>query len=130
MPEEGQLLGMTQLVWQQLLEDEHSLLYQALMARNQTLLQHVIGGLGRRRLRQGLRHHQSHRRHPEGQLLMVKPLQDAVGQLLAATTSAGNTLAQHLSERSRTLVGQHRAAFALCRAARNPLRVSLTSAST
>ena len=128
MPEEGQPLGMTQLVWQHLLEDEHSLLYQALMARNQTLLQHVIGGLAGDDFGKVYDIIKAIAGTPEGQLLMVKPLQDAVGQLLAATTSAGNTLAQHLSERSRTLVGHvHRAAFALYAGQHvTPLRVSLT----
>lgn len=128
MPEEGQPLGMTQLVWQHLLEDEHSLLYQALMARNQTLLQRVIGGLAGDDFGKVYDIIKALAGTPEGQLLMVKPLQDAVGQLLAATTSAGNTLAQHLSERSRTLVGHvHRAAFALYAGQHvTPLRVSLT----
>ena len=128
MPEEGQPLGMTQLVWQQLLEDEHSLLYQALMARNQTLLQHVIGGLAGDDFGKVYDIIKAIAGTPEGQLLMVKPLRDAIGQLLAATTSAGNTLAQHLSERSRTLVGHvHRAAFALYAGQHvTPLRVSLT----
>ncbi|WP_236184264.1 T6SS effector BTH_I2691 family protein [Pseudomonas juntendi] len=128
MPEEGQPLGMTQLVWQHLLEDEHSLLYQALMARNQTLLQHVIGGLAGDDFGKVYDIIKAIAGTPEGQLLMVKPLQDAIGQLLAATTSAGNTLAQHLSERSRTLVGHvHRAAFALYAGQHvTPLRVSLT----
>ncbi|WP_177333702.1 T6SS effector BTH_I2691 family protein [Pseudomonas sp. NBRC 111127] len=128
MPEEGQPLGMTQLVWQQLLEDEHSLLYQALMARNQTLLQRVIGGLSGDDFGKVYDIIKAIAGTPEGQLLMVKPLQDAIGQLLAATTSAGNTLAQHLSERSRTLVGHvHRAAFALYAGQHvTPLRVSLT----
>jgi len=128
MPEEGQPLGMTQLVWQHLLEDEHSLLYQALMARNQTLLQRVIGGLSGDDFGKVYDIIKGIAGTPEGQLLMVKPLQDAIGQLLAATTSAGNTLAQHLSERSRTLVGHvHRAAFALYAGQHvTPLRVSLT----
>lgn len=128
VPEEGQPLGMTQLVWQHLLEDEHSLLYQALMARNQTLLQHVIGGLAGDDFGKVYDIIKAIAGTPEGQLLMVKPLQDAIGQLLAATTSAGNTLAQHLSERSRTLVGHvHRAAFALYAGQHvTPLRVSLT----
>ena len=128
MPEEGQPLGMTQLVWQHLLEDEHSLLYQALMARNQTLLQHVIGGLAGDDFGKVYDIIKAIAGTPEGQLLMVKPLRDAIGQLLAATTSAGNTLAQHLSERSRTLVGHvHRAAFALYAGQHvTPLRVSLT----
>jgi len=98
------------------------------MARNQTLLQHVIGGLAGDDFGKVYDIIKAIAGTPEGQLLMVKPLQDAVGQLLAATTSAGNTLAQHLSERSRTLVGHvHRAAFALYAGQHvTPLRVSLT----
>ncbi|MDD2116178.1 hypothetical protein NP554_30850, partial [Pseudomonas asiatica] len=64
----------------------------------------------------------------DGQLLMIKPIQDAVGQLLAATNSAGNALSQHLSERTKTLIGHvHRSAFALFAGQQvTPLRVSLT----
>ncbi|MGY4527610.1 hypothetical protein [Pseudomonas sp. TE21394] len=64
----------------------------------------------------------------DGQLLMIKPIQDAVGQLLAATNSAGNALSQHLSERTRTLIGHvHRSAFALFAGQQViPFRLSLT----
>ncbi|MDM3885691.1 hypothetical protein QSV36_08785, partial [Pseudomonas sp. BCRC 81390] len=48
--------------------------------------------------------------------------------LLAATNSAGNALSQHLSERTRTLIGHvHRSAFALFAGQQvTPFRLSLT----
>ncbi|MFJ4156812.1 hypothetical protein ACIPZF_18695, partial [Pseudomonas sp. NPDC089752] len=44
----------------------------------------------------------------------IKPVQDAIGQLLAATASASNALGQHASAQTRKLVGHvHSAAFLL-----------------
>ncbi|MEW5516056.1 T6SS effector BTH_I2691 family protein, partial [Pseudomonas asiatica] len=45
LPQEGQPLGITQHIWQQLLEDDRSLLYQALLAKNQKLMQQVASAL-------------------------------------------------------------------------------------
>ncbi|WEK32691.1 MAG: hypothetical protein P0Y58_11010 [Candidatus Pseudomonas phytovorans] len=128
LPQEGQALGMTQHIWQQLLEDDHSLLYQALLAKNQKLMQEVIGALSGDDFGKVYDIIKGIAGTPDGQLLMIKPIQDAVGQLLAATNSAGTALGQHLNERTRTLIGHvHRSAFALFAGQQvTPLRVSLT----
>jgi len=128
LPAQGQPLGMTQHIWQQLLEDDRSLLYQALLAKNQKLMQQVASGLSGDDFGKVYDIIKSIAGTADGQLLMIKPIQDAVGQLLAATNSAGNALSQHISERSRTLIGHvHRSAFALFAGQQvTPLRVSLT----
>jgi hypothetical protein len=128
LPAQGQPLGMTQHIWQQLLEDDRSLLYQALLAKNQKLMQQVASALSGDDSGKVYDIIKSIAGTADGQLLMTKPIQDAVGQLLAATNSAGNALSQHISERSRTLIGHvHRSAFALFAGQQvTPLRVSLT----
>ncbi|MFJ4457617.1 T6SS effector BTH_I2691 family protein [Pseudomonas sp. NPDC089392] len=128
LPQEGQPLGMTQHIWQQLLEDERSLLYQALLARNQKLMQEAIVALAGDDFGKVYDIIKGIAGTADGQLLMIKPIQDAIGQLLAATNSAGNALSEHLSERSKTLIGHaHRSAFALFAGQQvTPLRVSLT----
>lgn len=128
LPQEGQPLGITQHIWQQLLEDDRSLLYQALLAKNQKLMQQVTSALAGDDFGKVYDIIKGIAGTADGQLLMIKPIQDAVGQLLAATNSAGNALNQHLSERTKTLIGHvHRSAFALFAGQKvTPLRVSLT----
>ncbi|MFV7433987.1 MULTISPECIES: T6SS effector BTH_I2691 family protein [Pseudomonas] len=128
LPQEGQPLGITQHIWQQLLEDDRSLLYQALLAKNQKLMQQVARALSGDDFGKVYDIIKGIAGTADGQLLMIKPIQDAVGQLLAATNSAGNALSQHLSERTKTLIGHvHRSAFALFAGQQvTPLRVSLT----
>ncbi|QNT39595.1 MULTISPECIES: T6SS effector BTH_I2691 family protein [Pseudomonas] len=128
LPQEGQPLGITQHIWQQLLEDDRSLLYQALLAKNQKLMQQVASALSGDDFGKVYDIIKGIAGTADGQLLMIKPIQDAVGQLLAATNSAGNALSQHLSERTKTLIGHvHRSAFALFAGQQvTPLRVSLT----
>ncbi|MDM3886750.1 T6SS effector BTH_I2691 family protein, partial [Pseudomonas sp. BCRC 81390] len=128
LPEQGQPLGLTQHVWQQLLEDDQSLLYQALLAKHPGLMQHVVAALSGDDFGKVYDIIKSIAGTDDGQLLVIKPIQDAVGQLLAATNSAGNALSQHLSERTRTLIGHvHRSAFALFAGQQvTPFRLSLT----
>lgn len=128
LPQAGQPLGMTQHIWQQLLEDEQSLLYQALLAKNRGLMQQVAGALSGDDFGKVYDIIKGIAGTADGQLLMIKPIQDAIGQLLAATNSAGNALSQHISQRSKTLIGHvHRSAFALFAGQQvTPLRVSLT----
>lgn len=128
LPQEGQPLGMTQHVWQQLLEDDQSLLYQALLGKNQNLMQQVVSALSGDDFGKVYDIIKGIAGTDDGQLLMIRPLQDAIGQLLAATNSAGNALSQHISERTQTLIGHvHRSAFALFAGQQvTPLRVSLT----
>ncbi|WP_406819365.1 T6SS effector BTH_I2691 family protein [Pseudomonas sp. KnCO4] len=128
LPEQGQPLGLTQHVWQQLLEDDQSLLYQALLAKHQGLMQQVVAALSGDDFGKVHDIIKGIAGTGDGQLLMIKPIQDAVGQLLGATNSAGNALSQHLSERAKRLIGHvHRSALALFAGQQvTPFRLSLT----
>ncbi|MFK0312453.1 hypothetical protein ACIQUF_14540, partial [Pseudomonas sp. NPDC090233] len=107
-------LGATQSIWYQLLEDRNSLLYQALLAKNQSLLQQLAKALSGDDLGKVYDAVKAISGSEEGKLLMIKPVQDAIGQLLAATASASNALGQHASAQTRKLIGHvHSAAFLL-----------------
>lgn len=107
-------LGPTQHIWQQLLEDHQSLLYQALLAKNKALLQQLVEALSGDDLGKVYDAVKAMAGSNEGRLLMIKPVQDAIGQLLAATASASNALGQHASAQTRKLIGHvHSAAFLL-----------------
>ncbi|MDM3886742.1 hypothetical protein QSV36_14225, partial [Pseudomonas sp. BCRC 81390] len=80
LPEQGQPLGMTQHVWQQLVEDDQSLLYQALLAKHPGLMQHVVAALSGDDFGKVYDIIKSIAGTDDGQLLMIKPIQDAVGQ--------------------------------------------------
>ena len=107
-------LGPTQHIWQQLLEDHQSLLYQALLAKNKALLQQLVEALSGDDLGKVYDAVKAMAGSNEGRLLMIKSVQDAIGQLLAATASASNALGQHASAQTRKLIGHvHSAAFLL-----------------
>ncbi|MFJ4153715.1 T6SS effector BTH_I2691 family protein [Pseudomonas sp. NPDC089752] len=113
-PAEDSPLGATQELWQQLLEDPKSLLYQALVAKHQDLLSQLgkaLIGDDASKLHDTIKGILTSQ---EGQRLMIKPVQDAIGQLLAATASAGNALGQHISGETKKLIGHvHSSAFLL-----------------
>ncbi|MFJ4344230.1 T6SS effector BTH_I2691 family protein [Pseudomonas sp. NPDC089401] len=107
-------LEPTQELWQQLLEDPNSLLYQALMAKHQDLMPQIVHGLTGDDL---YKLHDSIKgiiATSEGKRFMIQPVQDAIGQLLAAANSASNTIGQHITAQTKALIGHvHRAAFLL-----------------
>lgn len=114
LPEGAASLGPTQHMWQQLLEDHQSLLYQALLAKHQDLMRQLEQALSGDDLGRVFDTVKAIIGSDEGRLLMIKPLQDAIGQLLAATASASNALGRHTSAQTRKLIGHvHSTAFLL-----------------
>ena len=105
-------LGATQRLWKNLLEDRQSLLYQALLAKDQALfdqLKRALAGDDLGKLYDTLK---SIIATHEGKELMIAPVKHAIGQILAATTNASNALMQQLSAQTQTLIGHvHSAAF-------------------
>ncbi|MCE0918371.1 hypothetical protein LU671_29315, partial [Pseudomonas sp. NMI760_13] len=104
-PQDGAALGASQRLWQQELEDPDSLLYQALVAKHQGLLRQLLEALTSQDLSKVYDTVKGLTTSYEGQQLMVKPVRDAIGQLLAATANAGNTLHSHLSAGARQMIG-------------------------
>ncbi|MCT8166841.1 T6SS effector BTH_I2691 family protein, partial [Pseudomonas sp. HD6422] len=114
LPEQDDPLGPTQYLWQQLLEDPNSLLYQALTAKNQSLRQQLVKALSSNELTQVYHAVKAIATSSEGEQLMIKSVQDAIGQLLAGMASAGNALGKQISGRTRALIGHvHSSAFLL-----------------
>ena len=105
LPLDGAALGASQRLWQEELENPDSLLYQALVAKHQGLLQHLLEALTSQDLSKVYDTVKGLITSDEGQHLMVKPVHDAIGQLLAATANAGNTLHRHLSVNARQMIG-------------------------
>ncbi|AZD86916.1 Lead, cadmium, zinc and mercury transporting ATPase [Pseudomonas chlororaphis subsp. aureofaciens] len=105
-------LGATQRLWKTLLEDRKSLLYQALLAKDQMLLDQLQTALAGDDLGKVYDTIKSIIATDEGKQLMVTPVKEAIGQILAATANASNALMQHLSTQTHALVGHvHSAAF-------------------
>ncbi|MBV7499448.1 T6SS effector BTH_I2691 family protein [Achromobacter sp. ACM05] len=105
-------LGATQRLWKAQLEDRKSPLYQALLAKDTALLEQLQTSLTGNDLGKLYDTIKSLIGTEEGKTLMVSPVQQAVGQLLAAMTNASNTLGQQLAFHAHTLVGHvHSAAI-------------------
>lgn len=105
-------LGSTQRLWKAQLEDRKSLLYQALLAKDRVLLDQVQTALAGDDLGKVYDTIKSVIGTDEGKNLMVAPVQQAIGQILAATANASNALMQQLSAQTQSLVGHvHSAAF-------------------
>ncbi len=105
-------LGATQKLWKTLLEDRKSLLYQALLAKDQTLLEQLQSDLSGDSLGKVYDTIKSVITSEEGKQLMVTPMKEAIGQMLAAAANASNALMHHLSAQTQALVGHlHSAAF-------------------
>ncbi|MBK5001111.1 hypothetical protein IAE37_003387 [Pseudomonas sp. S31] len=114
VPEEDAPLGPTQYLWQQLLEDHDSLLYRALTAKNQSLQQQLVKALSGNDLTYVYHAVKGMATSPEGERLMMEPVQDAIGLLLAGMANAGNSLGKQVTERTRSLIGHvHSSAFLL-----------------
>ena len=105
-------LGPTLRLWKTLLENRDSLLYQALTARNRPLfgeLQTALAGDERTRVYHAIK---TFITTQEARNLMTGPVQDAVGQLLAAAATASSRLGNQLSDNTRALLGHlHREAL-------------------
>ncbi|HKS12437.1 MAG TPA: T6SS effector BTH_I2691 family protein, partial [Pseudomonas sp.] len=111
-PLDGAALGATQRLWQDLLEDRDSLLYQALLARDQGLVQQLASALTGDDLGRVYATLRTTITSQEGQRLWVAPVREAIGQLLAATANASNVLVRQLGSQTQALVGHlHSAAL-------------------
>ena len=105
-------LEATQRLWKQQLEDQGSLLYQALHAKDPALLEQLQGALSEDELTRIYHGIKTLITTNEGIELMRDSVQAAVGQLLGGAATASNVLGQHISERARELVGYlHRKAW-------------------
>ena len=105
-------LGATQRLWKAQLEDPRSFLFQALLAQDTALLALLQTALTGNDLGKVYATIKSLIGTEEGKTLMVAPVQQAIGQLLAATANASNALGQHLASEAHTLVGHvHSAAL-------------------
>ncbi|EHC5872687.1 hypothetical protein JR782_003504 [Salmonella enterica subsp. enterica serovar Eastbourne] len=105
-------LGSTQRLWKAQLEDRKSLLYQALLAKDKVLLDQLQTALAGDDLGKVYDTIKSVIGTDEGKNLMVTPVQQAIGQILAATANASNALMQQLTAQTQSLVGHvHSAAF-------------------
>ncbi|WP_312433800.1 T6SS effector BTH_I2691 family protein [Achromobacter sp.] len=105
-------LGATQQLWKAQLEDPRSFLFQALLAKDTALLAQLQTALTGNDLGKVYATIKTVIGTEEGKTLMVAPVQQAVGQLLAATANASNALGKRLASKTHTLVGHvHSAAF-------------------
>ncbi|MHA6196353.1 T6SS effector BTH_I2691 family protein [Pseudomonas wadenswilerensis] len=105
-------LEATQRLWKQQLEDQNSLLHQALHARDPNIFQQVANALTddeRTRIYHGIK---TLITTQKGTDLMRDSVKAAAGQMLAGAATASNTLGKHISEHTRALVGHlHREAW-------------------
>jgi len=105
-------LGATQRLWKAQLEDRKSVLYQALLAKDAALLEQLHTALMGNDLGKVYDTIKNVIGTEEGKTLMVGPVQQAIGQMLAAMTSASNALGPRLASHTQALVGHlHSAAF-------------------
>ena len=104
--------GATQQLWKAQLEDPKSFLYQALLAKDTALLKQLQTALAGNDLGKVYNTIKSVIGTEEGKNLMVAPVREAVGQMLAGMASASNALGQRLSSELHMLVGHvHSAAL-------------------
>ncbi|WP_286890157.1 T6SS effector BTH_I2691 family protein [Achromobacter sp. UBA2119] len=105
-------LGATQRLWKAQLENRESHLYQALVAKDMALLNQLQTALTGNDVGKAYDTIKTVIGTAEGKTLMVAPVQEAIGQLLAAMGSASNALGQQLASQTHALVGRlHSAAF-------------------
>lgn len=113
-------LGATQQLWKAQLEDPRSFLFQALLAKDTALLAQLQTALTGNDLGKVYANIKSLIGTEEGKTLMVAPVQQGIGQLLAATANASNALGKRLASETHTLVG-HVHSAALLRYAGQPV---------
>ena len=105
-------LGATQRLWKAQLENQTSHLYQALVAKDMALLDQLQTALTGNDVGKAYDTIKAVIGTAEGKTLMVAPVQEAIGQMLAAMGNASNALGQHLASQTQALVGHlHSAAF-------------------
>lgn len=105
-------LGATQRLWKAQLENQTSHLYQALVAKDMALLDQLQTALTGNDVGKAYDTIKAVIGTAEGKTLMVAPVQEAIGQMLAAMSNASNALGQHLASQTQALVGHlHSAAF-------------------
>ncbi|WP_312431467.1 T6SS effector BTH_I2691 family protein [Achromobacter sp.] len=105
-------LGATQRLWKAQLEDRNGHLYQALVAKDMALLNQLQTALTGNEVGKAYDTIKAVIGTAEGKTLMVAPVQDAIGHLLAAMSNASNALGQQLASQTQALVGHlHSAAF-------------------
>ena len=105
-------LGATQRLWKAQLEDRKSHLYQALVAKDMALLSQLQTALTGNDVGKAYDTIKTVIGTAEGKTLMVAPVQEAIGQMLAAMSNASNALGQQLASQTQALVGHlHSAAF-------------------
>jgi len=105
-------LGATQRLWKAQLEDRKGHLYQALLAKDTALLEQLHTSLTGNDLDKVYGTIKSLIGTEEGKTLMIVPVQQAVGQLLAAMGNASVVLGQQLASQTQALVGHlHSASF-------------------
>ena len=105
-------LGPTGRLWKKELENRNSLYYQAMMAKDKSLLEQLTDELladERTRVYHSIK---TLIATDQGQRLMVEPVQTAIGELLAAAATASYAVGNQLSEHAKALVGHlHREAM-------------------
>ncbi|MDR0277591.1 MAG: hypothetical protein LBJ37_06885 [Paucimonas sp.] len=105
-------LEATQQLWKQQLEDQNSLLHQALHAKDPGILEQLRSTLSddeRTRIYHGIK---TLITTQKGTDFMKDSVRTAVGQLLGGAGTASNVLGKHISEHTRALVGHlHREAW-------------------
>ncbi|CAB3673852.1 hypothetical protein LMG26690_01214 [Achromobacter animicus] len=105
-------LGATQRLWKAQLENRESHLYQALVAKDMALLNQLQTALTGNDVGKAYDTIKTVIGTAEGKTLMVAPVQEAIGQMLAAMGNASNALGQQLASQTHALVGHlHSAAF-------------------
>ncbi|MDG9885230.1 hypothetical protein N7650_20540 [Pseudomonas sp. GD04058] len=105
-------LESTQQLWKQQLEDQSSLLHQALHAKDPGVFEQIHKSLvddERTRIYHGIK---TLITTEQGTKLMRDSVKTAAGQLLGGAATASNVLGKHISENTRALVGHlHREAW-------------------
>ncbi|WP_191578849.1 T6SS effector BTH_I2691 family protein [Achromobacter insolitus] len=107
-----EILGATQRLWKAQLENRESHLYQALVAKDMALLKQLQTALTGNDVGKAYDTIKTVIGTAEGKTLMVAPVQEAIGQMLAAMGNASHALGQQLASQTQALVGHlHSAAF-------------------
>ncbi|MDR0279380.1 MAG: hypothetical protein LBJ37_15990 [Paucimonas sp.] len=109
---EGDTPGPTQGLWKKQLEDRDSLYYQALLAKDKQLHEQLTDDLLEGERTRVFHSIKTLIATDQGKQFMVEPVQNAIGDLLAAGATASYALGNKLSNEVKALVGHlHREAL-------------------